>query len=126
MDTLSEKVPELLVRQGIYPLKDVIFSVHHVRGSWREKMGIGIGSFCPGKMGFKPVGLGFGHLEWEKNVKKNGNGIWELQSGIGKNELGDGIGTSPSGPSCDVGELVSRNGLQLELEILGARTSKIQ
>ena len=21
--------------------------------------------FCPGKMGFKPLGLGFGHWEWE-------------------------------------------------------------
>ena len=33
-------------------------------------MEIGIGRFClVGKMGFKPLGLGFGHWEWEKNVK---------------------------------------------------------
>ena len=29
-------------------------------------MGIGIGLFMSWKMGFKPLGLGFGHLVWEK------------------------------------------------------------
>ena len=53
-------------------------------------MGIGIGRFFPGKMGFKPLGLGFGHWEWEKNVKnqkgmgknvKNQKGEWDLRIG---------------------------------------------
>ena len=40
------------------------------------KMGIGIGRSCAGKMGFEPLGLGFGHWEWEKMLKiKYGNGI---------------------------------------------------
>ena len=30
------------------------------------EMGIGIGLFMSWKMGFKPLGLGFGHWEWEK------------------------------------------------------------
>ena len=30
-------------------------------------MGIGIGRFCPGKMGLKPQGLGFDHGKREKN-----------------------------------------------------------
>ena len=37
-------------------------------------MKTGIGLFLPRKMGFRPLGLGFGHWEWEKNVK-NGNSI---------------------------------------------------
>ena len=58
-------------------------------------MGIGIVRFCRGKMAFQPLGLGFGHWEWEKMLKiKNGNVISELRSGIwNKNELGNGIGT---------------------------------
>ena len=64
------------------------------RESWRGKMGIGIGRFCPRKMGFKPLGLGFGHWEWEKNVK---NQKWEWDLRIAKwdlvNELRNGIGT---------------------------------
>ena len=41
-------------------------------------MGIGIVRFCPGKMGFKPLGLGFDHWEWEKNVK-NQKQEWDLR-----------------------------------------------
>ena len=64
-------------------------------------MGIGIGKFCPGKMGFKPLELGFGHWEWEKMSEiKNGNGIWALWNGISKNNvLGNMIVIPPSGPS---------------------------
>ena len=29
------------------------------------KWELGLAGFCPGKMGFKPLGLGFGHWEWE-------------------------------------------------------------
>ena len=66
------------------------------RESWRGKMGIGIGSFCRGKMGLKP------HWDWDlvtgngkKMLKiKNGNEIWALRSGISKkNGLGSGSGT---------------------------------
>ena len=37
---------------------------------WEEgpegvKWELGLAGFCPGKMGFKPLGLGFGHWEWE-------------------------------------------------------------
>ena len=43
-------------------------------------MGIGIGKFCPGKMGFKPLELGFGHWEWEKMLKiKNEIAKWDLE-----------------------------------------------
>ena len=65
-------------------------------------MGIGIGRFCPGKMGFKP------HWDWElvtgngkKNVK-NQKWEWDLRtakSDLEKNELGNGIGPPPSGSS---------------------------
>ena len=47
-------------------------------------MGIGIGRFCSGKMGFKPHGLGFGHWEWEKYVK---NQKWEWDLRIAKWDL---------------------------------------
>ena len=58
-------------------------------------MEIGIGKFCPGKMGFKP------HWDWylvtgngKKMLKiKNGNGFCEV--GFKKNELGNGAGTFP-------------------------------
>ena len=29
------------------------------------KWELGLAGFCPGKMGFKLLGLGFGHWEWE-------------------------------------------------------------
>ena len=29
------------------------------------KWELGLAGCCPGKMGFKPLGLGFGHWEWE-------------------------------------------------------------
>ena len=29
------------------------------------KLELGLAGFCPGKMAFKPLGLGFGHWEWE-------------------------------------------------------------
>ena len=93
-----------------------------IRGSWRGKMGIGIGRFCPGKMGFKPLGLGFGHWEWEKMLKiNNGNGIWELRSGkldLEKNELGNAIGTHPSGTSDTIGKMKTRVGIK---RILGRK-----
>ena len=55
-------------------------------GSWRGKMGIGIGRFCPGKMEVQAtLGLGFGHWEWEKNVK---NQKWEWDLRIAKWDLG--------------------------------------
>ena len=38
---------------------------------------LGLAGFCPGKMGFKPLGLGFGHWDWEKNVK-NQEWKWDL------------------------------------------------
>ena len=74
-------------------------------------MGIGIGRFCPGKMGFKPLGLGFGHWEWEKMLKiKNGNGISELQRGIWKKmnwEMGLVIGNPlPSGTSINYSDKI--------------------
>ena len=47
-------------------------------------MGIGIDRFCSGKMGFNPLGLGFGHWEWEKNVK---NQKWEWDLRIAKWDL---------------------------------------
>ena len=47
--------------------------------------GIGIGRFCPGKMGFKPLGLGFGHWEWEKMLKsKMGMGFENCEMGFRK------------------------------------------
>ena len=48
-------------------------------------MGIGIGRFCPGKMGFKPLGLGFGHWECEKNVK-NQKKKWKWDLRIAKRD----------------------------------------
>ena len=49
-------------------------------------MGIGIGRFCPGKMEVQAtLGLGFGHWEWEKNVK---NQKWEWDLRIAKWDLG--------------------------------------
>ena len=29
------------------------------------KWELGLAGFCPGKIAFKPLGLGFGHWEWE-------------------------------------------------------------
>ena len=40
-------------------------------------------------MGFKPLGLGFDHWEWEKKSKiKNRNGIETLRDGILKKKMG--------------------------------------
>ena len=52
-------------------------------------MGIGIGRFCPGKMWFKPLGLGFGHWEWEKMLKIK---KWEWDLRIAKWDLGKKTG----------------------------------
>ena len=41
------------------------------------KWELGLGGFCPGKMGLKPLVLGFGHCEREKNVK-NQKWKWDL------------------------------------------------
>ena len=44
-------------------------------------MGIRIGRFCPEKLGFKPMGLGFGLWEWEINVKnQKWDRIWKKLS----------------------------------------------
>ena len=64
-------------------------------------MGIGIGRLFPWEMGFKPLGLGFSHWEWEKNVK-NQKWEWDLRIAkwdLEKNELGNGLVTHPSGTS---------------------------
>ena len=42
------------------------------------KWELGLAGFCPGKMGFKPLGLGFGHWD-EKNVK-NQKWKWDLST----------------------------------------------
>ena len=34
------------------------------------KWELGLACFCPGKMGFRSLGLGFGHWEWEKKCQK--------------------------------------------------------
>ena len=66
-------------------------------------MRIGIDRFCPGKMGFKPLGLGFGHWEWEK-IFKNKKWEWDLRIAKWdlekKNELGNGIGIPLQEPLC--------------------------
>ena len=36
-----------------------------------------LASFCPWKMRFKPLGIGFDFLEWGKNVK---NQKWDLST----------------------------------------------
>ena len=51
---------------------------HKQEGPEGVKWELGLAGFCPGKMGFKPPGLGFGHWEWGQNVK-NGNGINSLE-----------------------------------------------
>ena len=60
-------------------------------------MGIGICRYCPGKMGFKP------HWNWDLvtgNGKKIRMGFENCEVGFGKkNELRNGIGNLPSGPS---------------------------
>ena len=38
---------------------------HKQEGPEGVKWELGLAGFCPGKMGFKPLGLGFGHWEWE-------------------------------------------------------------
>jgi len=35
-----------------------------IEGPEGVKWELGLAGFCPGKMGFKPLGLGFGHWEW--------------------------------------------------------------
>ena len=78
--------------------------VFDIWGSWRGKMGIGIGRFCPGKIEFKPL-WDWNLVTWngKKTLKiKNGNGIWELQSGIRKKyELGNRIGTPQNPHICN-------------------------
>ena len=32
------------------------------------KWELGLAGFCPGKMGFKTLGPGFGHWKWEKYI----------------------------------------------------------
>ena len=55
------------------------------RGSWRGKMGIGIGRFCPWENGVQTtLGLGFGRWEWENNVK---NQKWDSDLRIAKWDL---------------------------------------
>ena len=39
--------------------------VKFVEGPEGVKWELGLAGFCPGKMEFKPLGLGFGHWEWE-------------------------------------------------------------
>ena len=39
--------------------------VKFVEGPEGVKWELGLAGFCPRKMGFKPLGLGFGHWEWE-------------------------------------------------------------
>ena len=34
------------------------------------KWKLGLACFCPGKMGFRSLGLGFGRWEWEKKYQK--------------------------------------------------------
>ena len=63
------------------------------------KMGIGI---WPGKMGFKPLGLGFGDWEWKKMSKiktKMGMGLDYCKVGSGKKWAGKLDWYTPSGPS---------------------------
>ena len=47
------------------------FCVSHKlgRGSWRGKRELGLAFCCPGKMGFRALGLGSGHWEWKKMSK---------------------------------------------------------
>ena len=55
------------------------------------KWELGLAGFCPRKMGFKPLGMGKNvenkKWEWDLRIAK-----WDL----GKNELGNGIGTPPT------------------------------
>ena len=37
----------------------------YTEGREEVKWELGLAGFCPGKIGFKPLGLGFGHWEWE-------------------------------------------------------------
>ena len=55
-----------------------IASTKQNEGPEGVKWELGFACFCTGKMGFKSLGLGFSHWEWEKNVK-NGNGINRLE-----------------------------------------------
>jgi len=45
-----------------------------IEGPEGVKWEMGLVFCCPGKMGFRTLGLGFGHWEWEKKCQ-NGNGI---------------------------------------------------
>ena len=65
------------------------------------KWELGLAFCCPEKMGFRALGLGFGHWEWEKMSKWEWDKyFWALGSGICKKYgLGNWIGTPTSGPS---------------------------
>ena len=43
------------------------------------KWELGLTGFCPGKMGFTSLGMGFSHWEWDSAT---GNGIQPLEMGI--------------------------------------------
>jgi len=38
------------------------------------KWELGLACFCPGKMGFRSLGLGFGRWEWDKKMSNMGMG----------------------------------------------------
>ena len=46
----------------------------NVEGPEGVKWELGLACFCPGKMGFRSLGLGFGRWEWEKKCEKMGMG----------------------------------------------------
>ena len=48
----------------MFDLKDTAVILYK-EGPEGVKWELGLADFCPGKMGFKPLGLGFGHWEWE-------------------------------------------------------------
>ena len=55
----------------ILTMNNFVFNNEHfIEGPEGVKWELGLACFCPGKMGFRSLGLGFGHWEWEKKCQK--------------------------------------------------------
>ena len=53
---------------------------------------MGLAGFCPGKMGFKPLRVGFGYWEWEKNIKNQIstvmlNAVYKMPHRVGSEKI---------------------------------------
>ena len=67
---IKQRIEKARSNYGDNKIRKYVATVSETAFFWKEgpegiKWELGLAGFCPGKMRFKPLVLGFGHWEWE-------------------------------------------------------------